>query len=153
MEPMTVRELLAATGGRLLAGREEDTITGVLDDDGRDIRASDLVDLSHEWHHVGKRFDEVLFLDPEQFPDVRTADEIEDKHTAALVYYYPNMRQKPREVDSGKLTLAERDSLNEQERAIWKAFGETVKPRKDAFVRAIAANEEVSMLRELGADN
>ena len=41
MEPMTVRELLAATGGRLLAGREEDTITGV-ETDSRAVHPGDL---------------------------------------------------------------------------------------------------------------
>ena len=41
MEPMTVRELLEATGGRLLAGREEDTITGV-ETDSRAVHLGDL---------------------------------------------------------------------------------------------------------------
>ena len=41
MEPMTVRELLEATGGRLLAGREEDVITGV-ETDSRAVHPGDL---------------------------------------------------------------------------------------------------------------
>ena len=45
----------------------EDAITGVLDENGRDIRTSDLLDFQSEWHHVGKRFDEVLSLTQTSF--------------------------------------------------------------------------------------
>ncbi len=129
----------------------EDAITGVLDENGRDIRTSDLLDFQSEWHHVGKRFDEVLFLDPDQFYDVRSANEIDDKQDAALFFYYTKMRQAPREIDARKLTAEERDALNLQERDIWKAFDEKVTPARDSFVRAVAANAEVGTLRTLAS--
>ena len=129
----------------------EDAITGVLDENWRDIRTSDLLDFQSEWHHVGKRFDEVLFLDPDQFYDVRSANEIDDKQDAALFFYYTKMRQAPREIDARKLTAEERDALNLQERDIWKAFDEKVTPALEAFVRAVAANAEVGTLRTLAS--
>ena len=132
-----------------LGGRGEDTITGVVGEDGRDIRASDLLDLSHEWHHVGRRFDEALFLDPNDFPDVRTPADIDDKQTAALFFYYTRMREAPREVNRASLTAEERDALTQRERPVWEAFARTVAPARDAFVRAIAAEAEPDTLRPL----
>ena len=132
-----------------LGGRGEDTITGVVGEDGRDIRASDLLDLSHEWHHVGRCFDEVLFLDPNDFPDVRTPADIDDKQTAALFFYYTRMREAPREVNRDSLTAEERDALTQRERPVWEAFARTVTPARDAFVRAIAAEAEPDTLRPL----
>ena len=132
-----------------LGGRGEDTITGVIGEDGRDIRASDLLDLSHEWHHVGRRFDEALFLDPNDFSDVRTPADIDDKQTAALFFYYTRMREAPREVNRDSLTAEERDALTQRQRPGWEAFARTVAPARDAFVRAIAAEAEPDTLRPL----
>ncbi len=137
---------------RPLGPRGESKILGVLDENGRDLYSYDLLDLQTEWHHVGRHFDEVLFLDPDDFPDVRTPADITDKHTAALFFHYTRMRQAPREPNADKLTKGERnDTLLPAEQAIARHFEATVAPARDAFVRAIAANADTETLRALAA--
>ena len=130
----------------------ESKILGVRDENGRDLFSHDLLDLTHEWHHVGRHFDEVLFLDPDDFPDVRTPADIADRHTAALFFYYTRMRQAPREANADKLTKDERNgTLLPAEQAIARHFEATVAPARDAFIRAIAADAGTETLRALAA--
>ncbi len=130
----------------------ESKILGVRDENGRDLFSHDLLDLTHEWHHVGRHFDEVLFLDPDDFPDVRTPADIADRHTAALFFYYTGMRQAPREANTDKLTKDERNgTFLPAEQTIARHFEETVAPARNAFVRAIAADADTETLRALAA--
>ena len=137
-------------GNRPFSGNGADDITGVLDEKGRDIHVSDLLDLSHEWHHVGKNYDEVTFVDPDEFYDVKSAGDIEDRQEAGLFWLYTRMREYPRQIDRNKLSREEADQALAIEHEMALKWEESVKPSRDAFVRAIASEADVDTLRALG---
>lgn len=141
---------MAWMDNRPFSGNGADNIIGVLDENGRDIHVSDLLDLSHEWHHVGKNYDEVTFVDPDEFHDVKTAGDIADKQDAGLFWLYTRMREYPRQIDRNKLSREEADQALAIENEMASRWAESVKPSRDAFVRAIASDADVDTLRALG---